>query len=45
MKKGTKRILIAAAVVVGLGAILLGIHMLVNGVDLAGALRSMHGSR
>lgn len=43
MNKTAKRILIAAAIVLGLCALLLGIHMIVNKVDFAGLLKSMHG--
>jgi hypothetical protein len=45
MNKRMKRILTSAAVAVAICAILLGIHMIVNNVDFAGLLKSMHGSR
>jgi hypothetical protein len=45
MKRSWKRVIIAVVIVVVVCAVLLTAHMLVNKVDLAGLLKSMHGMR
>ena len=43
MKRSGKRALIVVVVVVAICAVLLTTHMIVNKVDFAGLLKSMHG--
>ncbi len=45
MKKIVRRTLVGLGIALVVCAVLLAIHMIVNGVDLAGLLKSMHGTR
>ena len=45
MKVSLKSVLIALAILVGVCAILLVVHMSVNHLNFVGLIRSMHGKR